>query len=465
MEGTVIKAKLYTPRPYQTIMSHHILSFTRSAIWAGMGMGKTAATLDALSALKLVEEGPTLVLAPLRVAANVWPTEVAKWSNFKHLRLVDATGTGPERERQLNKPADIYTLNYENLPWLVALLGKQWPFTTVIADESTRLKNFRLNKGGQRSRALARAAFSRVKRFIELTGTPSPNGLKDLWGQLWFLDRGERLGRTYTSFTRRWFRYPHPEARHLEPTEFAQAQIENKVKDMCLSLDPSDWFDLEKLILVDIPVTLPAHVQKMYKRFERDMFLKFAESGTEIEALNAAALTTKCLQLANGAVYTEGNKKWENVHGAKLDALESIIEENAGAPLLVAYHFKSDLARLKMRFPQGRYLDKKKTTEDAWNAGEIPLLFIHPGSAAHGLNLQDGGHRIVFFSHWWDLEQYQQVFERIGPVRQMQSGYKRPVFVYNIRAVDTVDDLIIERRKSKKTVQDMLLVAVKKTNP
>lgn len=450
---------IFKPRPYQLLMYQHLILYKRASLMVPMGMGKTSATLMALSNLQLIEDNKVLVLAPLRVARSVWPAEVEKWDDFKHLKIVPICGNDKERKAALNESADIHTMNYENLPWLVE--QNTWPWRTVVADESTRLKSFRLRQGSKRAKALARAAWSRVDRFIELTGTPAPNGLKDLWGQLWFLDNGERLGKTYTSFTERWFRPKHFGSPELVPLPNAQQEIQNKIKDICMSLRVNDWFSVQEPIITDVPVTMPPAAYKLYKQMEKELFIEVKNK--PIEALNAASKSQKCLQLASGAIYVNEQKDWEEVHTCKLDALESILEEANGMPILVAYHFKSDLARLKKRFPQGKELDKATSTIDRWNNGEIPILFAHPQSAGHGLNLQYGGNIVVFFSHWWDLEYYQQILERIGPVRQLQAGFDRPVFIYNIRTVNTIDALVIRSRTEKATVQDLLLEAAKKT--
>lgn len=458
----------FKPRPYQTAIISRIISHRRTAIFAGMGLGKTSSTLAALEYLKVIgEEHKTLVLAPLRVAASTWPDEVSKWGF--DLSISTIVGTPAQRLKALGTSADVYTTNYENIPWLVNTLGDKWSFTVVVADEATRLKGFRLGGGGgSRAKALSKVAHSRVKRFIELTGTPAPNGLLDLWGQLWFLDRGERLGRSYGAYTSMYFRQKRvgasPFAVTYEPCEWAQDAIQGKIKDICLSLNAGDYFPIEEPISTIVPVDLPASARKVYDDLQRDMFAELS-SGVEVDAVNAAAKTVKCLQVASGAVYTDDGAKWEVLHDQKIDALKSIIEEAGGMPVLVAYHWRADLERLQRAFPAGRALDKDPRTIKAWNAGKIPVLFAHPASAGHGLNLQDGGNILVFFSHWWDLEQYQQIVERIGPTRQAQAGHPRPVFLYHIVARGTVDELVIERRNSKRTVQDLLLEAVKKTHP
>ena len=456
----------FTPREYQDLIADHILNVRRGAVWAGMGMGKTSATLYALSILDLLEPGPWLVIAPKRVAQSVWPAEVEKWDNFRGMRVAPIVGSVEERLHNFHKKADLYTINYENIPWLVEQAKKlgRWRYRTIIADESTKLKGFRLRGGGRRALDLKRVCFvNKDSRFIELTGTPSPNGLMDLWGQAYFIDKGQRLGRTLGSFKKRWF-YRAPSGgpfAPLIPAPFAQAQIQKALSDVTISLDAKDWFDLKEPIINTVYCDLPPKAMGLYKEMERAMYMEL-ESGEEIEAFNAASKTMKCMQLANGAVYTDDKGTWEPIHDTKLDALESVIEEAAGMPVLVAYHFKSDLARLKKKFPQGRELDADPTTIDRWNAGKIPVLFAHPASAGHGLNLQDGGNILAVFGHWWDLEQYQQIVERIGPTRQAQAGYDRPVFIYHIVARGTLDEVVIQRRESKRSLQDLLLESMRK---
>ena len=452
----------FAPRAYQHQLIGHLLDLPRCGGWAGMGMGKTVSTLIALDILELIEPGPALVLAPLRVAASTWPDEAGKWANLRNVEVSAVIGTPEQRRAALRRPASIYTTNYDNLVWLTEELGEHWPFRKVVADESTRLKSFRLRQGGKRAQALARVAHCKVDRFIELTGTPSPNGLQDLWGQAWFLDRGQRLGRTWEAFVQRWFRsIPGDNGfTRIEPMPFAQEQIEDRMRDLCLSLDARDWFDIRQPIENVIRVELPKRARALYQDMEREMFMQL--DGHEIEAFSAAAKTIKCLQIANGAAYTDEAGNWSEVHDAKLQALEEVIEEAAGMPVLVAYHFKSDLARLLRAFPKGRHLDQDPQTIRDWNAGKIPVLFAHPASAGHGLNLQDGGNVLVMFGHWWDLEQYQQIVERIGPTRQAQAGHDRPVFIHHIVAADTIDEIVMARRESKREVQDLLLEAMKR---
>lgn len=455
----MIDRKAFTGRPYQSIITDHMLSMDRSAIWAGMGLGKTISTYNALDALFLAgEDHPVLVMAPLRVARTTWPEEAAKWQHLRHISVQPIVGSEAERKMALKYDASVYTCNFDNLMWLVEHFGDRWPFGTVVIDEATKLKGFRLKQGAKRAQALARVAHTKAKRFIELTGTPSPNGLADLWGQMWFIDGGVRLGRTYSAFKQRWFQKSH-DGYGIVALPHAQAEIQEKLRDVCLTIDAADWFDLEKPIINNIYVDLPVRARKLYRDMEKEMFAEI--DGHGVEAFNAASRTIKCLQMANGAVYVDDKQNWKETHDEKLQALEDIVEEANGAPVLVAYHFKSDLARLSAAFPKGRQLDADPNTIRDWNAGKIPVLFAHPASAGHGLNLQDGGNILVYFGHWWNLEERLQILERIGPVRQRQAGYKRPVFIHNIIARDTVDELVIERIETKREVQDILLQALK----
>jgi SNF2 family DNA or RNA helicase len=448
-------------RPYQHTIVDYIVANPRCNLFVAMGLGKTVSTLTALDTLSFVEDVfPALVLAPLRVAKGTWPDEVKKWPHLRHLSMSAVVGSDAERKMALRQHADIYTCNYENLPWLVSYWGDRWPYRTVIADECSKLKGFRLRQGTSRARALGTVAHSKVSRFIGLTGTPCSNGVSDLWAITWFLDKGEHLGRTFNAFTQRWFRTA-PNGFGIVPLPHAQAEIQDKLRDLCLTVDAKDYFDLREPIVNNIYVDLPMKARKHYAEMEKAMFTQIEQH--EVEAFGAAARTIKCLQIANGAAYVgESNSEWMELHDAKLQALESIVEESAGATVLVAYHFKSDLVRLQRAFPKGVALDANPNTIQRWNKGAIPILFAHPASAGHGLNLQDGGNILVYFGHWWNLEERLQIAERIGPTRQMQAGYNRPVFIHNIIARDTVDEMVMERIATKREVQDILLDAMKR---
>lgn len=438
-------------------------SVKRCALWAGMGMGKSSATLFLLVLLKLLGEitkGPILVIGPLRVARDTWPDEVKEFDDFKHLKIVALTEcTAKERISRLRIRADIFTINYEMLPWLVEHFGAKWPFRTVVADESDRLKGFRTRQGGQRAQQLARVAHNLCDRFIELTGTPSPNGLKDLWGQIWYLDRGARLGATYTAFLQRWFK-PKWTGKGVEPMPHAEREIHAALADICLTIDPADWYDLKKPIITPVYVTLPPAARQIYKELEKEMYAKL-ECGGEVEVFNAAALTNKCLQLANGAVYTQ-YPKWAPIHDEKIEALESLLSEAGGTPVLCSYSFKSDVARLARAFPKAALLSTPRGMA-AFKAGDSPLGLAHPASMGHGINgLEKVTNILARFGRDWNLGTDMQMLERIGPVRQFQAGFNRPMFGYNFIARDTLDETVDAAHTYKRGVQDALLYAMRR---
>jgi len=286
-----------------------------------------------------------------------------------------------------------------------------------------------------------------------------------LWGQIWFLDRGFRLGQSFTGFEKRWFRSEQvgstPHARKLTALPHAQKEIQEKLQDICLTIEARDYLDIDEPVVNHVEVVLPAKAQEVYDDMEQRFFAELEDEG--VEAANAAAKSMKCLQIANGALYVnDSTTEWEEIHDAKIQALDSVIEEANGTPVLVAYKFKSDLARLLKAFPQAVAMDKRSETIEAWNAGQIPLMLLHPQSAGHGLSLQHGGNILVFFSLDWSLENWLQVIERIGPARQKQSGYERPVFVHHLVAKGTVDELVLQRLSSKRSVQDILMDAMKR---
>lgn len=447
----------FKPHPDQLIAMEHLYEHDRCALWMPMGGGKTVTTLTTLHNLSLVDHVyPVLVLAPRRVAAGTWPDEVAKWDHLKHLRVSAIVGNVYERKKALLKEADIYTLNYDNLPWLREQLGDAWPFVTVVADEATRLKSFRLKQGGKRAQALGVIAHKKINRFIELTGTPSANGLQDLWGQIWFLDEGKRLGKSFAAFEHRWFRKGY-DGYSIKPLPHAQEEIQERLKDICLTIQVKD---VEKPIVHDIYVDLPRLSRIVYEGMEEEMFAQIGEHG--VEAPFAAACQNKCMQIASGALYVNESKDWEELHREKIDALISLVEEANGAPVLVAYNFKFDLVRLRRAFPKARVLDTNPQTVRDWNAGRIQVLLAHPASAGHGLNMAEGGNILAFYGMNWSLEEHMQIIERIGPMRQKQAGLDRPVFVYRIIARNTIDETIAEVLLNKKSRQQALLDAMER---
>lgn len=430
-------------------MVRTILAQPRTALWAPMGAGKTSATLHALWSLSLTGDVVrTLVIAPKYVAQHVWIGERNKWDI--PLTFAVCVGTQAERMAALRQNADVTTINFENLPWLLNTLGKKWHWGTVVVDEATKLKGFRLRKSTLRARALARVAHL-PSRFIELSGLPAPNGLLDLWGQVWFLDQGERLGRSFTDYTIRYFRPSYDGFGHVALPE-SQAQVSDAVKDICHAIEDDET---ERPIERDVIVKLDDKARAQYDELAKKFFLQL-ETG-EIGAWNSAALSMKLFQFANGFVYDEVHRA-HRVHSVKFDALDQIIDE-WNEPIIVVYQFKDDLARLVEKY-KARTL-KEPGVYDAWNEGRVPLLAIHPASAGHGISLQDGGRVCVFLGVPWSPEDYWQPIERIGPRRQRASGHPRPVYVYRIMAENTLDDKPLKRMTSKQTVNELLLEAAR----
>jgi SNF2 family DNA or RNA helicase len=464
--------RVYRPRPYAPLAMDHFANVERCALFAKPGMGKTTMVMTFLERLHNVwgEDAPTLVLGPKRVAQHVWPDEVGKWRHLTGMRVVPIIGTADERARALHADAPVFSINYENLVWLrdhFKRSRKAWPFRTVVADESTALKNFRTQQGGVRARALAEFAHKDVTRWINLTGTPAPNGLIDLWGQTWFLDAGQSLGRTFSSFQDRYFAWKTAADAMAKGKngvqqiilQHSQDLIHEKLAGICLTLDPKDWFDLADPVVNIIEVDLPRRAQLLYKEFERELFMQI--DGFDVEAFTAAAKSMKCLQLANGTVYVDEGKSFTPVHDAKLEALGSLVEEMAGEPVLVAYHFKPDLARLKAYFPEGLDLSTADGMAKA-KAGQGRVWFGHPQSIGKGVDgLQEHCCTVAFFAHWWDLELHDQFIERVGPMRQMQSGKNKVVHLHYIVARGTIDQVVVARRDGKRGVQDLLLEYMK----
>ena len=454
----------FTPHPYQTIGQEFIAEHERCALFAGMGMGKTSMTLNVLEGMYNLagETQPTLVLGPLRVARDTWPDETRKWNHLQGFEVVPITGTLSERKAALRRDAPVFTVNYENVPWLVKELGDRWPFRNVIADESTMLKSFRLRQGGVRAQALAQIAHTKVKRWVNLTGTPAPNGLVDLWGQTWFLDAGRRLGRTFGAFQERFFRPVRNEEGYYDwvPTDYTQDLIQKELRGICLTLDPRDWFDLHEPITRTIDIKLPPKAMELYRQMERELFIEL--DGQEIEAFSAAAKSGKCLQMASGFVWADRDKGiWKPIHDAKLEALESVVNEAGGMPVLCAYQWVPDRERILKAFPKAVDLATPEGMA-AFKAGKAPIGIAHPKSLGHGVDgLQHVTNIAVFYSNWWAREYHDQIIERIGPVRQFQAGYDRPMFKYYLEAVGTLDRQVTARHESKRSVEELLKEAMK----
>ncbi len=464
-----------TLRPYQELMIDHIMLHPKGHLFAAMGMGKTVSVLTAIDRMLLsgMIDGPVLILAPLRVARDVWPQEVDEWPHLSGLRVVPIVGTETERNAALYKKASVYTCNYENLVWLCERWGSHWPYQMVVCDEVSKIKSLRaslrtnkdgttfvVGQGGTRAKALLKVMYHhKIARFVGLTGTPTANGLEDLWGIMFPVDYGKRLGRTFSAFQQRWFQREYNGFGYTA-LPHAQDQILEAIVDVCLPVCAEDYFSLDEPIVREIQVDLPPLAKKQYRELEKTLYTEILS--TPIEAWNAGAKTAKLRQMASGAVYTgdastPGPRAWVAVHDAKIQVLEEIIEESAGAPIVVAYHFQSELDRLLKHFPKGRHLDQKSQTLADFNAGKIPILFAHPMSAGHGLNLQRGSNILVYFSCDFSAEAHMQIAERIGPLRQHQAGLHRSVFHYFITAKGTIDEDVRENLQSKRSIQDSLL--------
>ena len=397
--------KKFTPRPYQHEIMSHALQLRRCNVFAEMGLGKSVSTLMTIDmAIRCGETRPTLIVAPKRVALMTWPMEVEKWEDFNYLEVQPIAGSPADRIAKAHNPnAPIFTINYEQIPWLVDHFGSAWPFGRVVADESTRLKSTRIatmtssrgneydksSGGSSRGRALAGVAFKHVDSFINLTGSPQPNGIQDLWGQCWFIDKGQRLGRSYAAFIDRWFmmvkKHAKSEYGELTPRPFAKDQIVEAIQDISIMLRAKDYLDLPPLIENVVYVELPSKARRHYNEVEKKFYTEI--KGRTIDAVNAGSKTQKLKQIASGAAYASDqvedefdprSSQWVEVHDEKLQALKSIVEEATGENILVAYHFKSDLARIKSAFPHAREMDDNPQTLRDWNAGLIPMLVAHP---------------------------------------------------------------------------------------
>ncbi|MGJ1006924.1 DEAD/DEAH box helicase [Enterococcus gallinarum] len=439
--------------PYQEYSKNFILDNPYCALLLDMGLGKTLSSLTAIEELlntfETIEN--VLVIAPLSVAEKTWTDEIEKWDHLNHLTFSKILGSQKQRLDALNKKADVYLINRENVEWLVNHYQRRWPFKTVIIDELSSFKS----SSAKRFKAL-RKVRPMMERVIGLTGTPSPNGLLDLWPQIYLLDQGERLGKTITQYRNRYF-IPAQKNGHIvyswQLIPGAEEEIYKKISDICVSMKAKDYLNLPQRINNVVEVELSVKNRKRYKELEREYVLELEES--DVVASNAATLSNKLLQLANGAIYDEFSNGWE-IHQEKLNALERIVEEAQGQPILVFYQYKHDLDRLLTRFKQAKKIDVSDGDIKKWNEGKLPLLLAHPQSAGHGLNLQQGGHIIVWFGLTWSLEYYQQANARLD-----RQGQKQPVIVHHLVAKDTIDEQVISALQNKEVGQEALMAAVK----
>jgi len=445
---------------YQQTAVRHIIDNTHSGLLLEMGLGKTVSTLTAINKLiyEELEINAVLIIAPKRVAESVWSAEIQKWDHLKHLRIVKVLGNEKQRKAALRQPADIYTIGRDNVPWLCAQFGgSRTPFDMLVIDELSSFKN----PQSVRFKALkaVQPSFSRV---VGLTGTPAPNGLIDLWSQVYLLDRGARLGKFITTYRENYFR---PDKRNGSITYSykldtdGEQQIYEKISDICMSMKAKDYLDLPERINNIVRIDMPQHIWDMYIDFEREQVMQLvSEEGDdkEISALNAAALSNKLLQFANGAMYDE-DKKYHEVHDLKLDALEELIEAANGHPVLIAWTYRHDRDRMLERLK--KYKPKElKTDEDIndWNAGKIQVMMMHPASGGHGLNLQAGGNIIIWFGNTWSLELEQQFNARLD-----RQGQKNAVVVNKLAVVGTMDEDVLKAQETKGNNQNRLMDAVK----
>ena len=437
--------------PYQNRTIEFIKNKRRCGLALFMGAGKTTITLTAISDLSdglMVNK--TLVIAPLRVANTVWKQEAMKWGHLKHLDIVICTGSERQRLAALHRKADIYVINRENVVWLTNVYKKKFPFDCVVIDESQSVKS----PDSKRFRALKKVSHQ-INYITLLSGTPAPNGLLDLWSQQFLIDFGMTLGRTMTAYKQRFFDSDYM-GYNYRPKLGAHEDIQRLISPHWLSMMAEDYISLPERIDIVISIPLQPDVFKLYKQFEKDMYTALPDM-EEIEALSAATLAGKMLQLANGSVYVDDKKNFSIIHDAKLDALQEIVEDNAGEPILVAYNYKHDLIRLKAKFPQAVVLDASSATVERWNRGEIPMLLTHPQSASLGLNLAGGGCIAVWFGLTWSLESYLQWNARLH-----RQGQTRPVRIIHLVAEKTIDERVMSVIQNKDATQNELLEALKK---
>lgn len=441
----------YVPHDYQSYAAEYIKTHPACAVLLDMGLGKTSITLTALLDLLFdsFESHKVLVIAPLRVARDTWPAEIEKWDHLKMLTYSVAVGSEKDRKAALMQPADIHIINRENVQWLIEQSGVPFDFDTVIIDELSSFKSHQ----AKRFKALLKVR-PRIRRIVGLTGTPSANGLMDLWAEFRLLDMGERLGRFIGNYRNTYFM---PDKRNgqiiysyrLLPG--ADEAIYRRIGDITISMKATDHLKMPELVMNDVVVELSDDERDRYEELRQTLVLDLPDK--EITAANAAVLSGKLLQMANGAIYDE-DRQQVHIHDRKLDELEDLIEGANGKPVLVAYWFKHDLDRIRTRF-KVREIKSSADIRD-WNNGEIPVAVIHPASAGHGLNLQSGGSTLVWFGLTWSLELYQQTNARLW-----RQGQSETVVIHHIVAKDTVDEHVLKALQSKEKTQDSLIAAVK----
>ena len=441
----------YDAHDYQKYATQFILTHPIAAVFLEMGLGKSVITLTALFDLCLDQFliRKVLVIAPLRVARDTWPSKIEKWDHLDGLLYSVVVGTEAERRAALMRTADVYIINRENVDWLITKSKIPFDFDMVVIDELSSFKSYQ----AKRFKSLLKARPT-VRRIVGLTGTPSSNGLMDLWAEFRVLDLGQRLGRYITHYRNAYFT---PDKRNGEvifsykPLPGAEEAIYEKISDITISMKSCDYLKLPECVINEVPVVMSEKEMSIYDGFREDMVTKIKDQ--EIDAANAAVLSSKLLQMANGAVYDE-DKKALHIHDRKLDALEDLIEGANGKPVLIAYWYQHDAERIKARFDV-REIKTSKDIED-WNAGKIPAAIIHPASAGHGLNLQTGGSTLIWFGLTWSLELYQQTNARLH-----RQGQKKTVIIHHIVTKGTIDEQVMKALRKKEKTQDALIDAVK----
>lgn len=446
----------FTPHNYQAYCINRILTDPALGLFLDMGLGKTVITLTAINELRYGQFAVrrVLIVAPKKVAEATWSKEAAKWDHLTLLRFSIVLGGVLRRIRALNTPADVYVINRENVQWLVDYYGNDWPFDMVVLDESSSFKNHQ----AKRFKAL-KMVRSRIARLVELTGTPSPNGLMDLWAQVFLLDSGQRLGKTIGQYRERYF---DPDQRNrvqvfsYAPKDGAAGTIQAAISDICVSMKAKDYLELPECVVDDMPVILDGPAQKQYDQMEREMLLQV--DGTTIDAGSAAVLNGKLLQLGNGAVYDSEARAVE-IHSCKIEAFMELVEMLHGEHALVFYSFQHDRDRLLQALgkTQMRVRVYQGAEDDVlWNTGKVDILLAHPASCAYGLNLQDGGHHVIWFGLTWSLEHYQQANKRLH-----RQGQMFPVVIHRLLVQGGVDEDVAAALESKGDMQDALMRALR----
>lgn len=467
-------------RPYQRGAIEFIKRVKRCALFVSPGLGKTGSALTAITEMiENLDCGMTLVVAPPRVAKKTWPDELKEWAHLKDVTYVVIDGSQKKRAELLRRPACFHMVSIENLPWLLTALGgkapvlekvdketgeviqeadpgwkspKRSPYSAIIIDESSKVKASSTN----RWKALNKLAFiPGVEYFIELTGTPAPNNMHDLWAQIYLLDRGERLGSSITAFRSRWFESSYDGHGYEVKGDYVVKAIQDRISDIVFTLREEDYANLPPRMYNNIVIPMGDKLKEQYRSLERKYVIESITEDKTIKAMAGASVMNKLQQLCNGSVYDEEKGEHE-FHSLKIDALRDLVEETGGQPLLVTYTFKSDLRRLLKAFPQAKRFDDSPETQDAWNRGEIPILLVHPQAVAHGLNLQFGGNTVVWYGLTWSLELYIQLNKRLH-----RSGQAKPVMIHHLIVEGTVDEKILASLDGKNKTQDALLDALK----